>query len=160
MLKGVSRRLLSAPPQARERGFHHRRHPTDSQAEASGDARHATAAGDDQVPAGARASHQGQHLMHRQGEMHAHAQDLPQHAPPGGLHLHWPLRQPRPFWQPRPLRRILLLRRRSTLWRPRLLRWPRPMWRHVRLWRFCCTLLPPRLLLCAGVLNGITLGKS
>lgn len=137
VLKEVSLRFLSAPPQARERGFHYRRHPTDAQAEAAGDTRRATAAGDDQVPAGARAGHQGQHYLSRQ-EVHAHAQGLPQHAPPGGLYLLWglprPLRQPRPLCQPRPLRQALW-RRLSTLWRPRPLRgirhlrWFRPLWK-------------------------------
>lgn len=174
VLKGMSLRFLSAPPQARERSFHYRRHPTDAQAEAAGDTRHATAAGDDQVPAGARAGHQSQHLMHRQGEVHAHAQGLPQHAPPGGLHLLWglprPLRQPRPLCQPRPLRQALW-RRLLTLWRPRPLREIRPM-RGIRplrgfcpLWKlfglcWLCVLFLLRLLLCAGLLNGITLEKA
>lgn len=166
--------FLSAPPQARERGFHYRRHPTDAQAEAAGDTRHATAASDDQVPAGARTGHQGQHLVHRQGKVHAHAQGLPQHSPPGGLYLLWglrrPLRQPCPLCQPRPLRQVLWWRL-STLWRPRPLRgirslrgirhlrWFRPLW---KLFGLCwlCVLFLPRLLLCAGLLNGITLEKA
>ncbi|XP_073755617.1 tektin-5 isoform X3 [Callorhinus ursinus] len=73
--------------QARERGVHHRRHLADSQAETPRDAGHAPAAGNDQVPAGARAGHQGQHTLHRQGEVHEHAQDLPLHATPDGLYL-------------------------------------------------------------------------
>lgn len=158
---------FSLPHQARERNLHYRRHPTDAQDEASGDAKYAAAAGDDQVPVGARAGHQGQYPMHRQGEVHAHAQDLPQHAPPGGLHLRWrlrrPLHQPSPLCQPRPLRRILLLQRLRDLWRPRPLRRPSPL-RQPRplrgfrpLWQ---VLFLPWLLLCAGVLNGITLEKA
>ncbi|GAB1299995.1 Tektin-5 [Apodemus speciosus] len=46
------------------RGLHHRRHSTDAQAKASGDARHVAAASDDQVPAGARTGHQSQHLVY------------------------------------------------------------------------------------------------
>lgn len=164
----MSLRFLSAPPQARERGFHYRRHPTDAQAEAAGDTRHATAASDDQVPAGARAGHQSQHLMHRQGEVHAHAQGLPQHAPPGGLYLLWglpgPLRQPRPLCQPRPLRQALW-RRLLTLWSPRPLRGIRPLRGFRPLWKlfglcWLCVLFLLRLLLCAGLLNGINAGKS
>lgn len=78
--------------QASERGVHHRRHPADPQAEAAGDPGYTAAVGHDQVPSGARAGHQGQHPVHRQGEVHGDEEDLPQHP----MHGHLPLSLPPP----------------------------------------------------------------
>uniref|UniRef100_A0A673VEK5 Tektin n=1 Tax=Suricata suricatta TaxID=37032 RepID=A0A673VEK5_SURSU len=83
----MKNKLQTQLAKARERGVHHQRHLADAEAAAAGDAGHAAAAADDQVPAGTRAGHQGQHALHRQGEVHEHAQDLPLHPAPGGLHL-------------------------------------------------------------------------
>ena len=73
--------------QAGERGVRGGRHHPDPAAAPEGRGGHAAVAGPHQGHAGAWSGGQGQLSIHRPGEVHEHAQKLPQHPAPGGLLL-------------------------------------------------------------------------
>lgn len=78
---------LCSSSQTRERGERNRGHHPEASGETDGGRKHPADSGQDQDHPGARPVHQGQLSVPGPGQVHEHAQELPQHAPAGGLHL-------------------------------------------------------------------------